>query len=57
MLPLSTYPPFSLPDTRGMVDLVRTPDDTSFWDHLKRLKILFGTNEGTKICVSSVFNI
>ncbi|KAL4240013.1 hypothetical protein ACF0H5_000808 [Mactra antiquata] len=45
LLPLSTHPPFALPDNCGFVDLIRAPEDSSFWNHLRRLKSLYGTSE------------
>ncbi|XP_045211563.2 ras-associating and dilute domain-containing protein-like [Mercenaria mercenaria] len=44
-LPLSNHPPFALPDNCGVVDLIRSPEDTSFWNHLRRLKSLYGVTE------------
>ncbi|KAH3869879.1 hypothetical protein DPMN_033052 [Dreissena polymorpha] len=44
-LPLSSHPPFALPDNCGLVDLVRTPEDASFWNTLRRLKSLYGSSE------------
>lgn len=41
-LSLSSHPPFALPDNCGLVDLIRCPEDTSFWNQLRRLKSLYG---------------
>ncbi|XP_060583806.1 ras-associating and dilute domain-containing protein-like [Ruditapes philippinarum] len=45
LLPLSNHPPFALPDNCGIIDLIRSPEDTSFWNHLRRLKSLYGVTE------------
>ncbi|XP_052820979.1 ras-interacting protein 1-like [Mya arenaria] len=44
-IPLSAHPPFALPDNCGAVDLVRSPEDASFWNTLRRLKSLYGAVE------------
>ena len=45
-LSLCNHPPFALPDNCSIIDLIRAPDDPSFWNELRRLRTLYGIPEG-----------
>ncbi|KAK3590954.1 hypothetical protein CHS0354_034526 [Potamilus streckersoni] len=42
---LCSHPPFVLPFNCGLIDLIRTPEDPTFWNHLRRLRTLYGVAE------------